>query len=300
MKTYEIVTKDNYTLSIHTFDIDNPKAVIQIVHGMEEHQERYENFALFLNQNGYCVVSSDMRGHGKTAKNLGHFKDKKGYLELITDQIKVRELIAKKYPNVPVFLFAHSMGTIITRVLLQSHSKDYKKIVLSGYPNYRLESYLGIFCSSIIKSLKGPTYKSKFLQKSSVGVFNKAIKTPSTNVDWICYNLDTIQSYIDDPYCGIGFTCSAFNDLYHLVILMHQTKRYQHVNENMPLLMLRGLDDPCTGGTKGARDSYRVLLNAGFKNITRIDYPNMRHEILNETNSQTVYADILEFYNAQS
>lgn len=298
MRAHKLLTYDNYPLSIHIFDIENPKAIVQIVHGMEEHQERYENFAHFLNQNGYCVLTTDLRGHGNTAKTLGHFDNKKGYDKLVNDQIKIRELIETLYPDCPVFLFSHSMGTIISRVLLQSQSKKYNKVVFSGYPNYRAGAYFGLLCSSIIKMIKGPTYKSKLLQNLSVGVFNKAITNPSTDVDWICHNTDTVKSYIDDPFCGIGFTCSAFNDLYHLVIMMHQPMEYKNVNENISLLMLRGLDDPCTGGSKGARDSYKILSKAGFKNITNIDYPNMRHEILNELNSDIVYNDILEFFKA--
>lgn len=296
MNTYSIPANDNYALSLHTFDIPQPKAVVQIIHGMEEHQERYEDFALFLNQNGYCVVTSDMRGHGKDAKSLGHFKDKNGYKELTADQIIIRKFIAEKYTKLPVYLFAHSMGTIISRVLLQSQSMQYDKVVLSGYPNYQKGAYFGIPCSSLIRILKGATYKSAFLQKLSVGAFNKAIANPSTDVDWVCSNPDTIQSYIKDPLCGIGFTCAAFNDLYHLVLLMHKPRCYHDLNATMPILMIHGTDDPCVGGDKGSKDSINILKQAGFQNITKIDYPNMRHEILNETEHQKVYQDILRFY----
>lgn len=297
MKKYKITSEDNYILSIHTFDIENPKAVIQIIHGMEEHQERYEKFAEFLNRNGYSVVSSDMRGHGYSAPELGFFKEKKGYKALISDQIKIREFIAKKYPDTPVYLFAHSMGTIITRVLLQTHSKYYEKVILSGYPNFQAASYTGLLCSIIIRNIKGPKYKSRFLQNLTVGVFNRDVKNPRTDVDWICHNRDTVNSYIDDPYCGIGFTCSAFEDLYHLVIKMHRPGKYKNIHENMPILMLRGLDDPCVGKDKGAEDSYSVLSRAGFKDISRINYKNMRHEILNEADYQKVYKDVAEFFN---
>ncbi len=58
---------DNLTLYTNLYDIDHPKGIVQIVHGMKEHQERYADFALFLNQNGYAVMTSDLRGHGKIA-----------------------------------------------------------------------------------------------------------------------------------------------------------------------------------------------------------------------------------------
>ena len=77
---------DGYKLDIHVFDTNTPKAVIQIIHGMEEHQERYEVLARFLNDNGFSVVSSNMRGHGQNAEILGYFKEKDGYKELIEDK----------------------------------------------------------------------------------------------------------------------------------------------------------------------------------------------------------------------
>lgn len=296
MKKKYLSTKDEYELELHIFENKSPKAVIQLIHGMEEHQNRYNPFIKYLNENGYIVISSNLRGHGSNAPLLGHFKDNKGYLVLISDQKEITEYIKNKYPNLPIYIFAHSMGTIITRVLLEDYSKHYQKVVLSGYPNYQNASYLGLIISNSIKLFKGSRYKSKLLSKLSIGLFNKKIENPKTEVDWICSNEKVVKEYIEDPYCGIGFTCAAFNDLYHLVISMHKPSNYHTINKNLELLMLRGLEDPCTGGNIGVHDSEKMLTKAGFKNIKHIDYPNMRHEILNETNNQQVYQDILKFY----
>lgn len=298
MNKFQISSRDGYLLSLHTFEAAEPKAVIQVIHGMEEHQERYEDFARFLNDQGFTVVTSNMRGHGAETdpEDLGYFKDKNGYRELIHDQIHIRAFIRNRYPDLPVYLFAHSMGTIIARVLLQTQSKHYEKTVLSGYPNYQVHTALGIVCSAAIRTLRGPKYKSKFLQKSSVGIFNKSVENPRTETDWICANEETVERYQKDPYCGIGFTCSAFSDLFHLVTMMHKSSNYRNVNKDMPILCLRGEEDPCTGGDKGSDNSIRVLLDAGFVSIDEITYPGMRHEILNEKNHQQAYEDIADFY----
>lgn len=296
MEQFLLETDDNAVLAVHTFDVENPRAVVQIIHGMEEHQERYEDFAAFLNSNGYSVVTSDLRGHGMTAKDLGHFKDKNGYIALVSDQIKIRDFIDERCDGLPVYLFAHSMGTIISRVLLQTQSQRYQRVVLSGYPYYQTAMPFGVFLTDTIRLLRGPKYKSRFIQKISIGVFNKKISDAKTDVDWVCANEATIRAYIDDPYCGIGFTCSAFNDLYHLMIKMHKPELYKNVNSDMRLLMLRGIDDPCTGGETGTADSIEVLKMAGFNQIRRIDYSDMRHEILNEKDYQIVYNDIAEFF----
>ncbi len=301
MKEVEVLSSDGYKLCVHVFEVKNAKACVQIIHGMEEHQERYEKLASILNKAGFCVVSSDMRGHGKSVKkeDLGFFKDKKGYIALIEDQKAVTRLIQEKFAELPIYIFAHSMGTIITRVLLQENSQDYHKVILSGYPNYRSGAGLGIFLSDVAKIVFGKKYKSRLIQKLGVGVFNNSVKNPKTEVDWVCANEDTVQAYIADPYCGIGFTCSAFSDLFHLVKIMHKWQKYKFVNKGMEILMLRGEDDACTGGEKGAAASREVLKKAGFEKISYIDYPNMRHEIINEKNNEKVFADILKFFDEE-
>lgn len=299
MKTYELKAKDGYFLSINTHDGKEPAAVIQLIHGMEEHQGRYEAFIHFLTQNGYCVVSSNLRGHGKNAPILGHFKDKNGAVELVRDQLLIRKMIAKLYPGMPVYLFAHSMGSVIARVLLQNHSAKYDKVVLSGYPNFRLGLFFGLPLSSIMMKWKNPTYKSWFLEKLSVGVFNNGIKDSVTPFDWLTRDKKHINKFMDDSLCGAGFSCAAFHDLYQLMFQMHQPRKYKHVNKRLSILMLSGTADPCTGGQKGTWDSYSTLVKAGFpkENISCIDYPEMRHEVLNEINHFKVFEDILDFYD---
>lgn len=295
MERVRVKGRDGYSLDVHLFEIPEPEGVVQIIHGMEEHQERYEPFVRFLNQNGYTVLTSDMRGHGASAPVDGFFKEKKGYEELIEDQRAITRFITKRYPNSEICLFAHSMGTVITRVLLQTDSRRYAKAILSGFPNYRAEAYAGIAFAKLVRLFHGPRYKSSVLEYMAVGAFNKKIRNPKTPFDWIAANEEAVRKYIADPHCGSGFTCSAFNDLFHLVIRMHDAARYRDVNKDLRLLMLRGSDDPCVGGDKGAADSIDVLAKAGFADIHEIEYPRMRHEILSEADHAKVYSDILAF-----
>lgn len=300
MKTFTLSsrTHKDHTLSLCEYAVEQPRAIVQVVHGMEEHKERYEDFALFLNSCGYTVITADLCGHGSSVpkENIGFFSEKNGYQILLQDVMIVRNYIRKHYPDKPVYLFAHSMGTIISRVVLQKHSADYDKVVLSGYPNFQYGAYAGIFLSSVLSAIHGPKYKSKLLQYLSVGSFNRKIAHPRTDVDWICANPHTIEQYLSDPLCGIGFTTSAFHDLYRLVILMHNPRLYQNISANLPFLLISGNDDPCTGGKKGRIDSVQVLQSAGFQNITSHVYPNMRHEILNEHGHTLVYEEIKNFF----
>ena len=68
----------------------------------------------------------------------------------------------------------------------------------------------------------------------------------------------------------------------------------------MPVLLIAGKDDPCTGGEKGRANSRAVLEKAGFRNISAITYDHMRHEILNETGHEKVYQDLRDFFLGSS
>lgn len=297
MKEEIVLSTDGYELSIRIYNVSNPKAIIQIAHGMEENQKRYEEFSKFLQSNGFCVISADMRGHGNNCQELGFFKEKNGYKYLIDDQLAIRNYIATNYKDVPCYLFAHSMGTIISRVFLQAHSAKYDKVVLCGYPCYNKAAPIGVLLSNIIILFKGPKFKSKLLQSLSTGSFNKKINSPKTPFDWISYNEDNVNAFKNDDLCGFGFTSSAYKDLLKLLILMNKPKKYQSINSNLKFLLIRGLDDPCIGNDKGASNSYNTLLKAGFRDIKRIDYPLMRHEILNEKKHILVFYDVLSFFN---
>lgn len=295
MEIINLKSLDNYDLELHVFEIENFKGVIQIIHGMEEHQERYEPLIKVLNNYGYSVVSSNMRGHGKNAPTLGFFKEKAGYKYLLADQKTITEYIKNRFKVNKVILLCHSMGTIIARNLMQSESFNYEKIILSGFPCKQKGVSLGIMLANIIQFFKGPNYYSKMLENIAVGNFNKDIKNAKTDFDWLSYNESNVQDYINDPYCGHGFKVSALNDLFHLVKNMGKIKDYHNVNQNVPILMLSGEDDPCTGYEKGRKDSILTLKNAGFASIQEICYKQKRHEILNEEGKEQIYQDILNF-----
>lgn len=300
MKKIILKAKDGYKLNLHVFeapDKENVKGYVQVIHGMEEHQERYEAFASVLNSAGYTVISSDMRGHGKGAPELGFFKEKDGYKYILSDQKRITCYIMKRFKTSKVIIFAHSMGTIIARNLMQSQSWNYEKVILSGYPCSPgiLALGFGIALTSIISKVKGANYYSKFIKNISTGSFNKVMENQETGLEWISADKYNIQAYINDPYCGHGFKVSAYNDLFHLVKNMSETWRYKNVNKELPVLALRGEEDVSAGFYKGSQASIKTLNSAGFKNIRQVVYKNMRHEILNEAEKEKVYKDVLEF-----
>ncbi len=291
-----VQSKDGYQLSCALFEASKPKAVIQVVHGMEEHKERYDAFAEYLAKNGFTVLTSDLRGHGENAPLLSHIADKKGDELLISDQQEILKYIKNTYKGVPVYLFGHSMGTIISRVLLQKEAKEYEKVALSGYVNPNPAGGAGIVLGNLIALFKGKKGNSKFITNLVVGGFNKSIENPRTPLDWLSYNEDNVNAYIADPLSGKEFTLGSYNALFKLLVQMGKAKKYQPINENLKFLLIAGKDDPCTGFEKGREASKKLLEKAGYKNISVITLDNMRHEILNETEKEKVYEDLLKYF----
>lgn len=291
-----ITAVDGYQLSCSVFEAQSPKAVVQIIHGMEEHKERYEMFAEFLAARGLTVITSDLRGHGKSAPILSHISDKRGDKLLIEDQKTIRKYIEEKYPKLPVYLFGHSMGTIISRVLIQSEGDKYEKVALSGYVNPNPVAGIAVALTLIINCFKGPKGHSKLLTTLSTGSFNKTIENPRTELDWLSYNEENVDRYIASPLCGVEFTVGSYYALMKLLSRMGKAKAYKHAKEATAVLLIAGKDDPCTGFEKGREDSKALLEKAGYKAIEVVTLENMRHEILNEKENKKVYEEIANFF----
>ena len=288
---------DGYALSVRVFDVPGPRAVIQCVHGMEEHQDRYVPFASFLREGGLAVVTSDLRGHGKTAPKLSHIADRDGDRLLIEDQEAILAAIQRRWPGVPVFLFGHSMGTIIARRLLQTRSVAYDRVVLSGYPNPQAAAKAGILLTRCLAAFKGPAGHSGLIDGMVLGGFSKAVPDAETPQDWLSFNRENVQAYQKDPLCGVPFTLGSYDALFRLMAAIDRPELYREVRAELPILLISGADDPCTGGEKGRADSLDRLTRAGFRKIRVETLPGMRHEILNEEKRDTVFRMIRDFYS---
>lgn len=293
MEYTKILSTDGIELYLKVYNVENPKGCVQIVHGMQEHQTRYEEFALFLNKNGYSCVTSDLRGHGENALEQGFFKESKGYLQLIDDQVVITNYIKNELGIQNIIIYGHSMGSIITRNVIFKYSNLYKKVVLSGFPNYNRLAFMAIFFSNTVKFFKGKHKYSKFLHNITLGHFEKSIK--GDKLAWLSLSKENVENYKKDALCGNEFTNSAYNDLHHL--LYRIGRKNKNKTSNAPILLLHGSGDPVTGGIKGVKLSKKLLKKQGFTNLVDKEYKDLRHELLNEDNKYSIYNDFLNFIN---
>ncbi len=288
---------DGYNLAADFYQIDNPLALVVIFGGMMEHKERYQNFAEFLTNQNYAVLVCDHRGHGETAETLGYFGKRLGWLNNLVDLKKIIEVAALTYPKVKKYLVAHSMGTLFARAYLKRYPNDFEKYVLSGTPANNPLVKAALNLAKLDKIIKGEKTPNPALHKLVVLAFNKAIKNPKTDYDWLSYNKSNVEDYIKDPLCGFVFTTSGFIDLFEVTIDAYSKRDWGKSKLNPTILFISGDDDPCSSPDQFAA-AITHLKDRGYKNVKGIRYPKMRHEIFHEDLKETIFQDIFEFFSS--
>lgn len=270
-----------------------PKAVVQLVHGMAEHISRYDEFAAFLNSRGYAVLGHDHLGHGKSAKEgaYGFMAHSDGWRYMVEDVKKMTDMIEEKYPGKPIIMFAHSMGSKIGRIYLAECGARLYKCVLSGLTEK--VKWMGISSAILTRKRKqkGPAAKDDFLQKAAFGKHNRRIENPRSPNSWLSRDEEMVCKYDEDPMSGFQFTISGFGDLMELSKRIFAKGFFESVPKDLPVLVAAGAEDPCGGYGKGVEREVEKMRKAGM-NVTLKLFPGARHEILNETNRQEVYAYI--------
>lgn len=280
----------------------SPRAIVQIVHGMSEHVERYAPFAEFLVGRGFVVCANDHVGHGKTAgeRDLGHMPLANGADVLVEDVHALREKVCERYPHARHVMFGHSMGSFVTRVYLTRHADGLSAAILCGTGQQpRIQTVAGRVITRLIAQIRGERHVSRFVDSLGAGAYGRAIRGARTDVDWISSDPDVVDEYIADPLCGQPFTVGAYATLASLVADATDARLARRVPKDLPLLFVAGAEDPvgdCGRGVARAVDEYR---NAGVRLVEMGIYPGARHEILNEPCHEAVWHDVEEFLARQ-
>ncbi|WP_419961846.1 alpha/beta hydrolase [Psychrobacillus sp. BM2] len=285
---------DGHLIHIVMFTPDIPPiGHVHLLHGMEEHIGRYDDFATFLMSKGFVVTGHDHRGHGITAEKngqYGYFADKLGFERVTEDVREVLLHVRENLGDIPLILFGHSMGSFIARRYMQKYSDSLTKIILSGTTfNPGLMGDAGRLLSKFTSAVKSPTAKATVLNNMAFGGFNKQITNPKTPFDWLSTDENEVQKYIEDPLCGNIPTNRFFIDLFDGLKIIHQDKENNHIKKDLPVLVISGAKDPVG---KDGKDIFKVangLKSVGMTNVTVHLVEDARHEILNEVNKLQTY-----------
>ena len=272
-----------------------PRGVVQISHGMCEHKERYVPFMEFLVQNGFACVINDHRGHGasvRKAEDLGYMY-KKGWLSMVLDTKAVTDWAKEKWPGKPLTLLGHSMGSMVVRSYLKRFDDSIDALIVSGCPSDNPAKGAGKALAAILGTVCGWHFRPSLLQKMSFGAYNKEFVSEGWPSAWVCSDKTVLEAYHKDPLCQYVFTANGFYNLLALMQDCYGAKGWKTANTSLPVSFLSGAQDPCRVSDEALSKAADCVRAAGYGNVSVKLYPDMRHEILNETDRMTVWSDIL-------
>lgn len=278
-----------------------PRGMVQIVHGIAEYIERYDDFMRFLAENGFVVYGDDHLGHGKSftkEEDMGFTAKKDGWWHMVDDVEILRLAMKEKFPGIPQIIFGHSMGSFLARTHLIRYPGGFDAAIISGTGNQGKALVAGgITVGNIEKALRGGGFHSKLLNNLAFGSYNKIYENPRTDYDWLTSRDDVVDKYIADPLCGFIPSCALFCDMMTGVSYITKRGNLSEMKKDTPVYFMSGTKDPVGECGKGVMKAYKNFKKAGMKDVEIRLYVDGRHEMLNEANNAEVYTDVLKWIN---
>ena len=240
---------DGTKLYMRRSPVDQPKAVVVIVHGLCEHQGRYDYLVEKFNAAGISCYRFDHRGHGRSEGERTFYTS---WTELPDDANVVVDMAIAENPGKSVFLLGHSMGGFCVALYGMRYPGKLKGIVMSGaltHDNRRL----------IADVPTGLDVHTAF---------------PNELGDGVCSVKAVVDAYVADPYNTKTFTaglCYALNE--GVAYLGEHYGEFAY-----PVLMLHGEKDALVA----VQDSYEGFAEVASKDRQLKIYGGLFHEIFNE------------------
>lgn len=284
------------------------RAVIQFVHGLDEHFGRYGGFARFLCGNGIVLCGEDHRGHGRSVGTgadgqplYGSFSASgNGWGLILSDLFRLRGILRKRYPGVPYILMGHSMGSFLVRsMLIACRGCDTPLadgVILSGTAYHEaavLETGRALVRGFIAKHGREVPYQ--LAADSSAILYNLRIRGRKTPLDWLSSDADAVAEHLADPHCGHAPTAGMFDDMLGGLLAVCAGSLLERTKIDMPALFIAGKDDPVGDYGLGVRKTAAQFTLLGCPSVTTKLYAGARHEVLFDTCRVDVYRDILDW-----
>ena len=271
------------------------RAVVQLVHGMSEHKERYLPFMEYLADHGFVSVIHDHRGHGKSVRNqqdLGYMYEG-GAKAMLKDMETMNRSVREHYPELPLILMGHSMGSLAVRAFAAEHDDKMDMLIVCGSPSKNPARSFGELTAKVEKAVRGGRHRSHLLETLSFSSYVAPFRKEHNKNAWICSDPEVYLEYDRSPLCGFTFTDDGYLSLFELMKRAYDTGKWHCTNPDMPVLFIGGAEDPCIGGPAKYAKAVQAMRRAGYRDVKGKLYRGMRHEILNEKEKEKVYHDIV-------
>ena len=265
--------------------------------GMQEHSERYDHLARYLNDFGISVYVLDAVGQGLNApRPEDQQKWFKGAFDTNVSAAHQKVMELKEETKLPTFIMGHSMGSFMTQRYLELFPDSADKVVIwSSNGPRRMKMACAYMLASILTNKRNWDKPSKFISNASFGSYARTVKNRKTDVDWLSYDEENVKDYIADPYCGAENTHGFWKEFLRGMNELYKKKNLKKVSKNEKILIVAGEEDPVGEMGKGPRRLKEMYEKLGVSNVTIFMFPHMRHEIHNETEKHLVYKVLSDF-----
>ncbi|MCH8257342.1 MAG: alpha/beta fold hydrolase [Proteobacteria bacterium] len=277
----------------------DPRALIHIAHGMGEHALRYEWAAQKLNQAGYEVTANDHRGHGRTANTLGDF-GVDGWNRSISDLHEILQQLKSNHPGLPLILFGHSMGAMMSQQYIARYGDTIDAVVLSGSPGagHRFQMWLVHIIARFERWRLGDRAESVLLQNLLFGGNNRDFdEDGASGYEWLSRDEQQVQAYMQDPLCGFVPCPMSLCDLFAAERNSWKAESVAGIPAGLRTYLFSGSADPVHNGMKNINRLLECYADHGMHISTRF-YTGGRHEMLNETNRDEVIEDVISWLDS--
>lgn len=282
-----------------------PICVLQIIHGMNDYIDRYEEMAQYLAQRGVLVVGDDHLGHGKSVPEggqYGYFCKQDAATVLVRDEHRLKKTIQSENPGTPYLIFGHSMGSFILRNYLMRYGKGIQGAIICGTGNpTKIELLEGKVLTKILGLLHGDHYVSKLIDNITAKAYMGGIENPKTKYDWVCTDGEVASKAASDPMAGgFIFSVNGYQALFELASRMQDEKEMQKVPKKLPVLIVSGAEDAVGSFGKAPQKLYDDMINLDMTKVSLKIYNGCRHEIFKEPIKETVFNDLYNFISVTS
>lgn len=289
MKEFLFTANDGRKIYCTLWDtVKKPIGIVQLIHGMNEHVNRYDRFAKYLNKNGFIVFGDDHRAHGRTASSIENIGTTDGNEDLfsatVSDELSILNYLHKTY-KLPVCLFGHSYGSFITQALIEKTNLHQAVCLCGSAQFWTTYLLLGKIISWFGTKIDGKDHSANIIELFSP-IRKKINGTPVLTRDKQEEKTHFADKYFKDKF-SYGFYYSMFKNL-----IMLDRK----VSKTIPMLIISGSKDSVSMNGLLAKKLYKTYQKNGVKNISLKLYDGAKHELLNELNYNEVQYDVLSFF----
>lgn len=273
-----------------------PKAILNIAHGITEHIMSYEEMAEFFAKRGFAVVGNDALGHGLSIADGARpmYPGAEGSWKWIEEDMYTCQcMLRKRYPEIPCFVLGLSLGSFIVRSFLIHHPGAVDGAILAGTgQTSAVELHIVKWVTKREAYKAGEDAATPLVKKLAFETYNKRFQPNRTEYDWLCADREGLDAYIGDKLRGRELSAGMFREMLNAMLFAGNMKNQQQMNKKEHIFLISGAEDPVGDNGKGVKKTFDSFRKAGVDDVTMKLYPGLRHDIFREKERRDIFGDI--------